>query len=134
MWRTLTKIHLVVDSYGLPVYFELSGGQVHHIVHTESLVEQSPLSDFVIANKGYDSRTFRNHIKQQGATPIIPYRKNSRKSDKQIDKCLYHYRHLVKNTFARVKYFRAIATRYDKLERIYASMLALAFIIIWLPM
>ncbi|PHM61132.1 IS5 family transposase [Xenorhabdus ishibashii] len=129
-----TKIHLAVDSYGLPVHFELSGGQVHDIVHAESLVEQSPPSDFVIADKGYDSQAFRNHIEQQGATPIIPYRKNSRKSDKQIDKCLYRYRHLVENAFARVKHFRAIATRYDKLERNYASMLALAFIIVWLPM
>ncbi|MEX0447076.1 transposase [Xenorhabdus sp. SGI246] len=41
---------------------------------------------------------------------------------------------LFKNTFARIKHFRAIATRYDKLERNYASMLALAFIIVWLPM
>ncbi|CAM3915327.1 transposase [Xenorhabdus thuongxuanensis] len=38
-----TKIHLAVDSYGLPVHFELSEGQTHDIVHGESLVEQSPL-------------------------------------------------------------------------------------------
>ncbi|EQB98063.1 transposase, partial [Photorhabdus temperata subsp. temperata M1021] len=44
------------------------------------------------------------------------------------------YRHLVENAFARIKHFRAIATRYDKLERNYASMLALEFIIVWLPM
>ncbi|MBC8952948.1 IS5 family transposase [Xenorhabdus sp. PB62.4] len=49
-----TKIHLAVDSYGLPVHFELSGGQTHDIVHAESLVTQSPASDFVIADKGYD--------------------------------------------------------------------------------
>ncbi|MDC9583422.1 transposase, partial [Xenorhabdus sp. PR6a] len=49
-------------------------------------------------------------------------------------KGLYCYRHLVENAFAKIKHFRAIATRYDKLERNYASMLALAFIIIWLPM
>ncbi|CDH06781.1 transposase (fragment) [Xenorhabdus bovienii str. oregonense] len=59
-----TKIHLAVDSYGLPVHFELSGGQVHGSVHAESLVEQSPPSDFVIADKGYDSQAFRNHLEQ----------------------------------------------------------------------
>ncbi|MBC8951210.1 transposase [Xenorhabdus sp. TS4] len=74
-----TKIHLAVDSYGLPVHFELSGGQTHDIVHTESLVAQSPASDFVIAGKGYDSETFRETVKQEGAIPLIPYRKNSRK-------------------------------------------------------
>ncbi|MQL49252.1 IS5 family transposase [Photorhabdus khanii] len=129
-----TKIHLAVDSDGLPVHFELSGGQTHDIVHAESLVSQSPPSDFVIADKGYDSEAFRLAVKQQGATPVIPYKKNRRKADKRIDKCLYRYRHLVENVFARIKHFRAIATRYDKLERNYASMLALGFIIIWLPM
>lgn len=129
-----TKIHLAVDSYGFPVHFELSGGQTHDIVHAESLVAQSPVTDFVIADKGYDSETFREVVKQAGATPVIPYRKNSRKSEKKIDNCLYRYRHLVENAFARIKHFRAIATRYDKLERNYASMLALAFIIVWLPM
>ncbi|CCW31975.1 transposase [Xenorhabdus nematophila F1] len=81
-----TKIHLAVDSQGLPVHFELSRGQTHDIKHAESLVNHSPVSDFVIADKGYDSETFRNIIKQKGATPVIPYRKNSRKSDQRLDK------------------------------------------------
>lgn len=129
-----TKIHLAVDSHGLPVHFELSGGQIHDITHAESLVINAPDPDFVIADKGYDSEHFREIVKQVGATPGIPYRRNSRKSDKQIDNCLYRYRHLVENAFARMKHYRAIATRYDKLERNYASMLTLACIIIWLPM
>ncbi|CBJ81929.1 transposase [Xenorhabdus bovienii str. Jollieti] len=129
-----TKIHLAVDSYGLPVNFELSGGQVHDIVHAESLVVQSPPSGVVIADKGVQCQAFRTDIEQQGATPVIPYRKNNRKLDQKIDKCLYCYRHLVENTFARIKHFRVIATRYDKLERNYTSTLVLAFIIVWLPM
>ncbi|CDG88435.1 IS5 family transposase [Xenorhabdus bovienii] len=129
-----TTLHLAVDSQGLPVHFELSGGQTHDIKHAESLVNNSPASDFVIADKGYDSDAFRNIVEQTGATPVIPYRKNSRKSENPIDKGLYRYRHLVENAFARIKHFRAIATRYDKLERNYASMLALAFTLVWLPM
>ena len=43
-----------------------------------------------------------------------------------MDWGLYKYRHLVENVFARLKHFRAIATRYDKLKRNYASMVALA--------
>ncbi|AYA40254.1 IS5 family transposase [Xenorhabdus nematophila] len=129
-----TKIHLAVDSGGLPVHFELSGGQVHDSVHAESLVSESPPSEAVIADKGYDSQRFRIFIEQREATPVIPYRKKSRQADPRIDKCLYRYRHLVENAFARIKHFRAIATRYDKLERNYASMVALAFIIVWLPM
>ncbi len=129
-----TKIHLAVESYGLPVHFELSGGQTHDIVHAESLVTDSPASDFVIADTGYDSSAFRDFIEKQGSTAVIPYRRNSRKPDKNIDDVLYRYRHLVENAFAQIKHFRAIATRYDKLARNYASMLALAFVMIWLPM
>ncbi|MCS3904441.1 transposase [Methylohalomonas lacus] len=51
-----------------------------------------------------------------------------------MDWGLYRYRHRVENAFARLKQFRAIATRYDKLQRNYASMIALACAIMWLPM
>ena len=44
-----------MDSYGLPVCFSLSGGQVHNIVHAEKLINQSPKSSYIIADKGYDS-------------------------------------------------------------------------------
>ena len=46
-----TKIHLVVDSRGLPVYFELSGGQVHDVVHAKSLITHSPQAAVVTADK-----------------------------------------------------------------------------------
>ncbi|WP_141671791.1 transposase, partial [Gilliamella sp. Imp1-1] len=51
-----------------------------------------------------------------------------------MDRCLYRYRHLVENAFARIKQYRSISTRYDKLERNYASMVSLAFMLMWLPM
>lgn len=129
-----TKIHLAVGSYGLPVYAELSGGQVNDVVHAQSLIAGSPASDTVIADKGYDSDAFRNEVEQHGGKSVIPRRKHSRVGNEKMDWCLYRYRHLVENAFARLKHFRAIATRYDKLERNYYSMLMLAFSIMWLPM
>ncbi|KDN10137.1 Mobile element protein [Gilliamella apicola] len=51
-----------------------------------------------------------------------------------MDRSLYRYRHLVENAFARIKQYRSISTRYDKLERNYASMVSLAFMLMWLPM
>jgi transposase len=80
-----TKIHLAVDSGGLPVHFKLSGGQVHDSVHAEGLVSESPSSKAIIADKGYDSQHFRTFIEQRAAVPVIPYRKNSRKTDRSID-------------------------------------------------
>ncbi|MGU5673386.1 hypothetical protein ACV1CZ_22265, partial [Aeromonas caviae] len=65
--------------------------------------------------------------------PNIPRKNNSQKGNDDMDWCLYKWRHLVENAFARIKHFRAIATRYDKLLRNYASVLALAFSMMWLP-
>lgn len=129
-----TKIHLAVDSYGLPVHYELSAGQVHDMSHARSLVDGSPPAENVIADKGYDSGAVREHIEARGGVSVIPRRKNRVLGNETMDWCLYRYRHLVENAFSRIKHFRAIATRYDKLERNFASMLALAFVVVWMPM
>ena len=128
-----TKIHLVVDSGGLPVHFELSAGQIHDMAHAESLVTEAPEAKCITADKGYDSESLREHIRDTGAKPNIPRKNNSQKGNDDMDWCLYKWRHLVENAFARIKHFRAIATRYDKLLRNYASVLALAFSMMWLP-
>ena len=129
-----TKIHLAVDSGGLPIHFELSGGQVNDIVHAENLISKSPLSDNVIADKGYDSEKLRAFIREHGSQSNIPRRESSKRGNEDMDWCLYKYRHLVENGFLKLKKYRAIATRYDKLARNYHSMVTLACIIMWLPM
>ena len=129
-----SKIHLAVDSGGLPVYFELSGGQVNDIVHAQSLVLNSPEAVYVCADKGYDSDSFRDMIKSHGSTANIPRRVHSKRDNRDMDWCLYRYRHLVENAFMKIKKYRAIATRYDKLARNYSSTVALAFVMMWLPM
>jgi transposase len=129
-----TKIHLAVDSGGLPVYFELSGGQVNDIVHGQSLVSGAPSAKQIVADKGYDSEPFRDFIRNLGANPVIPRKENSKVGNKDMDWCLYRYRHMVENAFLKVKKYRAISTRYDKLARNYHAMVALAFSMMWLPM
>ena len=130
-----TKIHLVVDSFGFPVNFELTGGHRNDIVMAECVIEQAPPCDLVVADKGYDSQSFRDYLHEhKGAKAVIPRRKDNTKKNKEMDWAMYKHRHLVENAFARIKHFRAISTRYDKLERNYAAMLALSFVIIWLPM
>ena len=98
------------------------------------MLDGTPVSEYVIADKGYDSQTLREAIEARGSQSVIPRRKNNTRGNDGMDWCLYKYRHLVENMFARIKHFRAIATRYDKLARNSASMLALAFVIVWLPM
>lgn len=129
-----TKIHLAVDSGGLPVYFELSGGQVNDIVHAQSLVTHSPKASVVCADKGYDSEPLRTYIEGNGSNANIPRKINNKAGNAHMDWCLYRYRHLVENAFLKIKKYRAISTRYDKLARNYGSTVALAFIMMWLPM
>ena len=75
----------------------------------------------------------RDAIRHRGSIPVIPRKKNSIVGNDDIDWSLYRHRHLVENIFARLKHFRAIATRYDKLKRNFASALALACAYLWLP-
>jgi transposase len=129
-----TKIHLAVDSYGLPIEFEITGGDINDCTAAPSIIEKLPTAQTIIADKGYDSERIREQILSQGAQVVIPRKKNSIKGNSELDKGLYRYRHLVENTFARLKQYRAIATRFDKLKRNYESVVAMACAYLWLPM
>lgn len=129
-----TKIHMAVDACGLPIDFEITGGEVHDCKIAPEFIGRIPAADYIIADKGYDSEELRELIRKKSSTPIIPRKSNSIIGNTDMDWCLYKYRHLVENVFARLKHFRAIATRYDKLKRNYSSMVALACGFLWLPM
>lgn len=129
-----TKIHMAVDACGFPIEFDLTGGEVHDCKAAPALIDKLPASEHTIADKGYDSEDVREQIRNKSSNLVIPRKKNSKTGNSDIDWGLYKYRHLVENVFARLKHFRAIATRYDKLKRNYASMLAMACSYIWLPM
>lgn len=129
-----TKIHMAVEACGLPIDFEITGGEVHDCKIAPEFFAQLPDADYMIADKGYDSEELRDLIRAKLSTPVIPRKINSTIGNYDMDWGLYKYRHLVENVFARLKHFRAIATRYDKLKRNYASMVALACGYLWLPM
>ncbi|PWB12971.1 IS5 family transposase, partial [Acinetobacter sp. AM] len=121
-----TKIHLATDANGLPIDFKITGGEVHDSQVAEQLIEAVEEADYLIADKGYDAENIRIFIKNKNMIPIIPMRSNSKRLNKEFDKYLYRLRHLVENAFARLKHFRAIATRFDKLARNYQSMIYIA--------
>jgi len=129
-----SKIHMAVDAFGLPIAFEITGGQTHDCKQAPALIEQVPEGETFIADKGYDSEAIREQIEQIGAKAVIPRKRNSVKGNADLDKGLYRYRHLVENVFARLKHYRAVATRYDKLKRNYQGLVAMACTILWLPM
>ena len=86
---------------------------------------------YVIADKGYDADEFIATIEKNQATAVIPPRSN-RKITRQYDKVLYRERNLVERVFQKLKHYRRIATRYERLAITYHAMLSLVATIIWL--
>ncbi|MCO8061907.1 IS5 family transposase, partial [Acinetobacter lwoffii] len=126
-----TKIHLATDANGLPIDFKITGGGVHDSQVAKQLIDTVGEATYLIADKGYDAEHIRIYAQNKDMIPIIPMRSNSKRSNKEFDEYLYKLRHLVENVFARLKNFRAIATRFDKLARNYQSMIYIACMFIW---
>jgi transposase len=129
-----TKIHMAVDAFGLPIDFDITGGEVHDCKVAPKFFANLPEADYMIADKGYDSEELRDLIREKSSIPVIPRKSNSKIGNDDMDWGLYKYRHLVENVFARLKHFRSIATRYDKLKRNFTSTLAFACGYLWLAM
>ena len=125
-----TKIHAAVDSLGNPVRLLLTAGQVSEYTEAEALIDGFQAA-FVLADKGYDSDSFVAAIKNHGAVPVIPPKSN-RKVLRDYDKDLYKERNLVERLFQKLKEYRRIATRYERLARNYMTMLNLGSILVWL--
>lgn len=89
-------------------------------------------ADIVIADKAYDAdERVIELLQAQGKTVVIPPRRN-RTTLRQYDKHLYKARHLIENFFAKLKHYRAIATRYDKRAVNFLGAIYLAASVIWL--
>ncbi len=111
-----TKIHVVVDAQGLPIRLGLTAGQTH---------------DGQLADKAYDADRIRELIQDQGATPNIPPKSN-RRWKPCFSKRLYRERNLIERFFSKLKHFRRVATRYDKLAANFLAMVQLASMRLWL--
>jgi transposase len=121
-----------VDGLGNPLHFLLSPGTRNDIVYAQELLEPFGLSGKkVLADMGYDQETLCEYIRQRGGTPIIPSRVTNR-IQRNFEELEYRERHLVENLFQKLKNHRRLATRYDKLDRNFAALVALACCMIWL--
>ena len=125
-----TKVHVNVDALGNPLRFTLTGGERYDITQAEALIEDYEF-ERVIADRSYDSDKFLLVISEKGAEAVIPPRKN-RKESREYDKHLYKERHLVECFIGKIKHFRRIFSRYDKLAKRYLGFLSFASALIWL--
>ena len=110
--------------------FILTGGQRSDITQAEALVENFS-ADHVLADKGYDSDAFVLTLKKTGAEVVIPSRVN-RKQQRAIDEHLYKERHLIECCIGKLKHFRRVFSRFDKLAKNYLSFIYFASTIVWL--
>lgn len=124
------KIHAVVDALGLPCKFILTAGQAADITQAIPLMENLP-AQACLADKGYDSDTFIDWLGERGIKAVIPPRIN-RTVQRDCDWWHYKERHVVECMFGKLKYFRRIATRYDKTAINFMSMLSFAATLLWL--
>jgi len=123
-----TKIHALSDTLGRPIVLKVTAGNVSDITMAEALLAEVDDCRYVLADKGYDSDKEPSVIRDKGAKPVIPGRK-SRKRKIRFDKTRSKSRWMVEAVFGRLKDFRRVATRYDKLARNYMSSLIIATIV-----
>jgi len=124
-----TKIHVLCEGAGLPITVRLTPGQAHEATMLEPLLSDvriggkpgAPRQRFqtVSGDKGYDGAGSRQTIRDHGSTPLIPHRKRPDGSYPAepggFDKEQYKCRNVVERLIGKLKEFRRVATRYDKL-------------------
>jgi len=88
-------------------------------------------SSNVLGDKAYGTKGILTYIEEHGATVVIPPKRNA-KEPWPVDYCLYKERHLVEGFFQKMKWFRRVATRYDKLDTSFLAFVYMAAIMIWL--
>jgi transposase len=125
-----TKIHALVDALGLPIKFILTPGQRSEIKQAPNLIKDIKGAN-ILGDKAFDSDEFINQIVSQNCNPVIPPRSN-RKVQRDVDYHLYKERHLVECFFSKIKHFRRIFSRFDKMAQAYMGFLAFASAILWL--
>ncbi len=126
-----TKIHALVDSFGLPIMLKLTEGQAHDGRSAADMLGRLGEGDILLADRAYDSDAMRASLADRGAWACVKPMRN-RKIAPAFSAFLYRCRNLVERFFNKLKHFRAVATRYDKRDDNFLASVQLASIRIWL--
>jgi transposase len=124
-----TKIHVVVNAKAQPITIALSAGNEADISVAPELTLCIPSTSTLIADKAYDSFEFRQAATARKVKTCIPPRSN-RKIPVAFSPRLYKRRHRIENFCQKIKQFRRVATRYDKLAETYFGFVCLAIILV----
>jgi len=121
---------MTVDALGNPLRFILTGGERHDCTQAEALVEDY-VFERLLADKSYDSDNFIQKLAALGIEVVIPPRV-SRIEQREYDKHWYKERHLIECFVNKIKQYRRIFSRFEKLSKRYLGFLSFAAALIWL--
>ncbi len=125
-----TKIHIAVDALGNPLRLLLTAGQRHDSVQASALIDGfAPQA--LIADKGYDSDQLIESVTAKGIVAVIPPKKN-RLVEREYDRHLYRERHLIECFISKIKHYRRVFSRFDKLSKNYLGFLSFVSALVWL--
>jgi transposase len=118
---------VVAASDRAAVAFSLSGGNRHDAPEGELLlggIERLPGQLFILMDRAYESDRMREKAAAKGFVPVVPPKRN-RREPWEYDRELYKKRNEIERFFLRLKRFRRIFTRYDKLDIVFAGFILL---------
>lgn len=115
---------------GNPVRLLLTGGQTHDSVPVRELL-RGIVAEHLLADKAYDNDALIQDIEHRGINAVIPPKRN-RRIQREYDRHLYKERHLIECFFCKIKEFRRVASRYEKLGQTFLAMVTIASCLIWM--
>jgi transposase len=127
-----TKVHIACVDDRHAIVVRITPGQAGDAPIAEELLQsivKNPQVKVVVGDRAYDSNRIREQLKRAKKTTVIPPRSN-RRGPKTYCKTKYRERNLAERFINRIKQFRAVATRYEKLAEMFAGLLTLTFIAI----
>ena len=128
--RRNTKIHALADAKGRLIAILLTGGEAHDYPVAKRLIRRVKPPKHMLGDTAYDGDELREKLDEHGTKPVIPNRSN-RKQPFSFNKRIYKLRWRIESAFNRLKDFRRIATRYDRLARNYLASVCLAAALVW---
>ena len=122
---------MIADGKGRAITFALAPGQAHELPVASHLLARLPAAPvWVVGDKAYASERFRDLVRGIGAKPAIPNKRNQ--APVSCPSWVYNNRNIVERLWARLKEWRAIATRYEKTATSFLAILSLAATLQWI--
>ena len=120
----------MTDEIGRPHALLITAGNVHDLEGARSLLAMGHRPSRVLADRAYDARSLREELAERRIKAVIPPNP-TRKHPHRYDKTAYKGRNVIERMFCRLKDFRRIATRYDRLARNFLASVCLVAAIVW---